>query len=99
MTTATKPSWTKRPDPSRKVSPAVAAEDPTDALIRSQAEKNSANDLPVAPPVKGPVKHISLNMDSALHKRLKHYCVIHETNVSELLSDLAEKFLTTADGA
>ncbi len=97
MTTATKPTWTRRPDPSRKTSAAALAEDPTDALIRNQAEKNNT-ELPAATPAaKGPVKHISLNMDGALHKRLKHYCVVHETNVSELLSDLAEKFLATAE--
>lgn len=96
MATATKPQWAKRPDATRKNTAAVASEDPIDALIREQAERANpdAQTLP-APAVKASVKHISLNMNGALHKRLKHYCVVHERNVSELLSDLAERFLST----
>lgn len=91
MTTTAKPTWAKRPDPARKT--AVAAtemDDPTDALIRIQAERTETPQ----PAVKVPTKHISMNMDAALHKRLKHHCVTHETNVSELLSELAAQFLS-----
>ena len=86
-----KPTWAKRPDPSRK-STAAAHNDPTDALIQSQAERNM--DVVPAPTPKQPTKHISLNMDAGLHKRLKLYCAHHERNVSELLSDLAKTFLS-----
>lgn len=86
-----KPTWAKRPDPSRR-STAATHDDPTDALIRSQAERTT-NDGPATAP-KQPTKHISLNMDAGLHKRLKLYCAHHERNVSELLSDLAKTFLS-----
>ena len=82
---AAKPTWATRP---KRSTPTTSAEDPTDALIRRQSEPEDSTAAS-----KGASKHISLNMNSDLHKRLKHFCVKHDTNVSELLSDLAEKFL------
>jgi len=40
-----------------------------------------------------PTKHISLNMDADLHRRLKLFCVQQNTNVSTLVSELASAHL------
>ena len=99
MTTSAKPAWAKRPDPSRKAAAAATTvEDPTDKLIRSQTERTTTPDGSQQPAAKASTKHISMNMDAGLHKRLKHHCVTHDTNVSELLSELADRFLSSQTG-
>jgi hypothetical protein len=38
-------------------------------------------------------KRFTMNLPAGLHKRLKHYCVDHDTEMGEVIRRLVEEFL------
>ena len=43
------------------------------------------------------MKHVNLPLPEEIHKRLKFYCVEHETNMAEVIRKLVEEFLAKED--
>ena len=43
------------------------------------------------------MKHVNLPLPEGTHKRLKFYCVDHDTNMAEVIRKLVEEFLPKAE--
>lgn len=43
------------------------------------------------------MKKFNMNLPEELHKRLKHYCVDHDTEMGEVIRRLIEEFLAKAE--
>jgi hypothetical protein len=43
------------------------------------------------------MRHVNLPLPEDAHKRLKFYCVEHDTNMAEVIRRLVEEFLAKAE--